>query len=66
MPRHTTLYKLLLNEALSFLIFLYEMVSYLRSTKTLLELHFMSLFTKHIVYELTTQNIPLEFGPQIH
>ena len=26
----------------------------------------MSFFTKHIVQELTTQKVPLEFGPQIH
>ena len=25
----------------------------------------MSLFTKHILQELTTQKVPLEFGPQI-
>lgn len=42
------------------------MVSYLINTKTLLAIHFMSLFTKHIVQELITQKVPLEFGPQIH
>lgn len=42
------------------------MVSYLLSMKTHLGLHCMSLFTKHIVQELTTQKVPLEFGPQIH
>lgn len=41
------------------------MVSYLINTKTLLGIHFMSLFTKHILQELTTQKVPLEFGPQI-
>lgn len=41
------------------------MVSYLINTKTFLAIHFMSLFTKHIVQELTTQKVLLEFGPQI-
>lgn len=31
------------------------MVSYLINAKTLLRIHFMSLFTKHLVQELTTQ-----------
>lgn len=42
------------------------MVSYLLNTKTLVGTHFMSLFTKHIVQGLTTQRVPLKFGPQIH
>lgn len=42
------------------------MVSYWINTKIFLAIHFMSLFTKHIVQELTTQKVPLEFGPQIH
>lgn len=41
------------------------MVSYLISSKTLLGIHFMSLFTKLIIQELTTQKVSLEFGPQI-
>ena len=42
------------------------MASYLINTKTPLAIHFMSLFTKHIMQELTTQKVPLEFGPQIY
>ena len=34
------------------------MVSYLINIKILLGIHFMSLFTKHIVQELTTQKVP--------